>query len=258
MLADFLRNTMMLRVRGVPALVLICLMVGPIVGLSASAKGDPVLDFHVQFPANPGTVSYEGGAAAVIGSNIKLDTLAGFDTPLHDSSVDGPLALTGATLNFSSGLFDRVEGTTTYFGSGGDFLITGGIADLGIAAGSILLQGTVESTELLASGRIIVQTFVNQINAVIATYFGLPVGTVDGDGLGTFPYIGALNLSLVSYKTDSSKAAGNFSAKAGSGDVMTSPTPEPTTLAIACLGIAMIAGHRWRKQRTFQGVRIAA
>lgn len=214
---------------------------------ASGAKADPVVDFHVKVPGNTGSVTYAGGAAPLVGNNIQLDFLYGSGTPQNDGDVTGQtLSLSGGLLNFTTGNLTSSQSSTLDFAPGGTINITGGISDLGIGSGTTLLQGTIESAQIVP-GRIIIQTFINSLNGVVGSFFGLPIGTVGPNGLGSFPYLGALNLSFNVGSTDPTKAAGNFVGKPLSGDVTTTPTPEPGTLALACVGVLLASGYGWRK-----------
>ncbi|HEU0049207.1 MAG TPA: hypothetical protein VFQ43_16575, partial [Nitrososphaera sp.] len=55
-------------------------------GLSLSTlevQADPIIDFGLVAPTG-GTISYAGGAAPLLGTNIQVDNVVGLDTPDHN------------------------------------------------------------------------------------------------------------------------------------------------------------------------------
>ena len=96
-----------------------------------------------------GTVSYDGMGGPMVGTDIIFDQIKGDGTPLDDGN---PHAIIGGLLNFTTGA-NISEGPTQWlFAGGGSFTLIGGIPDLGIAAGSVLLSGSFTGPNVVAGG----------------------------------------------------------------------------------------------------------
>lgn len=105
------------------------------------------LDFGMVFPT-PGTISYAGGASALVGSNIQVDNVVGgMDVPAHSNIM---LNLAGGVLDFTTGSLSSYSNGTWDFNGGGTITLMGGIdlngdGILEIPLGTTLLSGTFDS-----------------------------------------------------------------------------------------------------------------
>jgi hypothetical protein len=164
-------------------------MTGLAVVLFAYPTFAGVIDFS---GVDGGTFSYNGSVGGnLVGSGIVIDTVTGVLTPLHAGSHP----VSGGLLSFTTGgLIDFANGVYT-FGAGGanSFLITGGVADAGIANGSTLLSGQISSATLDTSTGTVHLFTTNGLdtkNATLVAYFGESAtawafgpGTIHGFGI---------------------------------------------------------------------------
>jgi PEP-CTERM motif len=214
----------------------------PMLGGTA-ARAQPTLDFTVP-ASNPGaSISYAGGATDLVGTGITITQVQGLDTPMSNLVIE---AITSGALNFTSGAFTGNVGTSEWvFGAGpaGGLTITGGISSLGLANGSTLLSGTIESVSVIAAGstfKVGIAAFLNTINSTLASHYGFQ----GGSGAS---WTGVYNIGF----NAKGSAPGSFSSSSvQSGGVDTSPiVPEPSSLVIAGLGaLGMIAFGLWRRK----------
>ena len=117
---------------------------GAMVVGTGTARAGAVLDFQLG-GSGGGSISYAGGTAPLIGTNIPIGLVSGTDTPLNNG---GSLLITGTCaggrgcLNFQTGnMVSNVGGVLT-FGAGTAFTITGGISSLGLGNSTILLTAS--------------------------------------------------------------------------------------------------------------------
>ncbi len=203
-------------------------------GLGAAtgeAQASANLTFTLTPQSNAGLISYAGGDAPLVGSNLSVSSVTGLSTALHPN---GALTLDSTgSLNFTTGNYTSSPTTNEIdFNSGGSISITGGIAALGIAPGTTLLTGSFTGDSFvksLGTNDLDVQggAFINVVNPTLAAYFGLPVGsTVYSGGLATL------------FEAPSTANGGFASVDLSSGSVSTAPVPEPTTFAV----FAIMAG----------------
>src|SRR5207248_497734 len=114
------------------------------------------------------------------GTAVNINNVQGIGTPLHANPPDGSHSVFGGTLDFTTGVlsgFNPVTDTYT-FGSGGTFTLKGGVADAGIAPGTVLASGTFDSAVIGPSGPVIALSLngSDTKDPVLAAYFGFAPG----------------------------------------------------------------------------------
>jgi PEP-CTERM motif len=206
------------------------------------------LSFNLNAQPGEGRIAYAGGAAPLVGGNLGVLTVKGLDTP---NSHDEALAVEKGTLNFSTGAFTNATpanpGVTSSaqnwnFAPGGSLTVSGGIPSLGIADGTPLLTGAfTDSTFVRSLGvadlKVQGGAVFNVVNSQLAAYFGMPTGAS--------AYVGGLSTMFAAAGT----APGAFSSSGyTSGQITTTPVPEPTTFVV--LAVAFGAGFAWRRRRS--------
>src|SRR5690348_6301521 len=96
-----------------------------LVTVAGSAYAAPqIIDFSTGAATDNGTVTYAGGAAPLVGSNIGIGLVRGISTPSNAGVTD---SITNGILSFQTGGFTSYNaGTDTYtFAPGGFIKITG-------------------------------------------------------------------------------------------------------------------------------------
>jgi hypothetical protein len=206
-------------------------------------QAQPALDFGMTAPVS-GTIAYAGGAAALTGTNISVAQVTGINGTVNNGVV---LPINTGLLTFSSG----VNNGTWTWGAGGTFGITGSIAStpgptppaFPGTAGPLVFSGSIVSASILTiSGvtKVVLAAVLNHVDPTVATYFGL------GPGGAGVQWDGALNLS---FTTTAATGASFSTTTLGSGDFQTSPTPEPSTMALAGLGALGLIGYGLRRRK---------
>jgi hypothetical protein len=215
--------------------------------VASTAQAIPVLDFNLD--AGHGataSVSYAGGGAPLIGTDLSVDNVIGLDTPLNDTTI---LTISGGLLNFETG--GNTGGYT--WGANPDICaslvdlfcsvtITGGVAAAGIAPGTTLLAGRITGAQIAGAG-VVLSTFVNFVHEDLAGFYGLPGGDTPWTAANT------LNFLLINFNhapgTAFTCATTQTDCRPGSGDLPTTPAPEPGTLLLLGSGLfASAAGMR--------------
>lgn len=215
-----------------------------LLGLTNVKADPPTLDFTVPAGNHGASVSYAGGAAPLLGSNISITQVTGLSTPLNADPVPA-LPIQSGSLNFTAGNWTSSPDPNSWdFGAGpsGGIKITGGVSALGIALGTQLLTGQIEASNVSRVGgtfKVAIAMFVDHVNAVLASHYGLLGGS-------TYLWSGDFNVGFHAPGT----APGAFaSTNVTSGDVLTSPVPEPSTMAIAGLGALGLIGFGLRRRK---------
>jgi hypothetical protein len=175
----------------------------------------------------------------LVGADLGVASVTGTETPLNLNHV---LNITGGRLNFITGDFTGTAGGQEWdFAPGGHVLLVGGIPALGIPSGTLLLSGEFHDTTFvrplsLAGFNVVGADFLDVVNPVLASYFGLPRGAAT--------YVGGLAGILTTPAAPGSPFSSNGPT---SGHLVTSPVPEPGMLALyaTSLLVLSVCGRRW-------------
>jgi hypothetical protein len=216
-------------------------------GATPAFAAIPALDFGVP-GSNPGAViSYAGGATPLVGTNITVANVLGLDTPLNDLDL---LTISNGKLNFTTGNWTSSPTINDWEfaspGPVGGLTIVGGIASLGIANGTALLTGQIKGANVSQVGssafKVAIAFFINTVDATLAAHYGLLGGA-------SYTWTGDFNIGF-SCPSPCSAPGAFTSSRVTSGDVITSPVPEPSTMAVAGLGALGLIGYGIRRRRT--------
>ena len=213
---------------------------GPI---TLSCITSPCIDFANL--AASGQISYDGNGGPLIGTGIVIHNIWGFGTPEHNFQA---LQVEGGSLAFETGDLLSYDILTGYqFGGGGSFLITGGIAELNLAPGTVLASGSFIDA---AYGPGIVATQVRMLgidwkHEDVVEYFGLDPNQPfqfggPGGGGPTFTTPAVV------------VGGGAFTADVLTLDIPNTPVPvpEPGTLLLLGSGLAYVVGRSRSKSRS--------
>lgn len=215
--------------------------------VAADGHALPVIDFGMVAPT-PGTVTYAGGVAPLMGTNIEADNVVGLSTPLHDSVLSNCVA---CVINFTTGNLSGYNAATSTwtFNGGGNIQIVGGV-DFSdnttlndIASGSTLLSGTFNNASVIKLPTGYFQFFIaggsftDSKHPDLLAYYGLPANV---------PYEGGFNLSFAA--APGGGPGGFSSTMLLSGDVSNTPVPLPGALWLLGSGLAGIGAFARRRK----------
>jgi hypothetical protein len=199
------------------------------------AMATPTLDFGVIAPTT-GSISYAGGAAPLVGTNISVDNVTGLDTVLNNNVS---FNLLNGVLNFTTGNLVSSNATTWNFGSGANSFITltgsvdvnnDGIADI---TGDLMTGqfGAASVTNLSGVFKIAGASFFDFKDPELLALFGLPAVLPNGDPV---LYAGNFNIS---FNAAGTPPDGFRSTQVLSGDITNTPVPEPGTIFLLGAGL---------------------
>ncbi|GAM10606.1 PEP-CTERM motif protein [Geobacter sp. OR-1] len=233
---------------------MIALLAGLMMMGSTAAIAAPILDFGLIAPTS-GSISYAGGIAPLVGSNIDVNDVVLLD---ENANQIGPrYSLLGAVLDFTSGNFVSGSNTTANFGGGPNSTITlsgtvdvngNNIVDDGDITG-IILSGNFGNAQVITTfgvARIAGAAFNDYKNPALLDLYNLPEFLPNTEE--AMPYLGSLNLSFNA--NDVNLADGFRSAALLSGDLTNTPVPEPGTIALlgaGLLGLGIYGRRRAKK-----------
>ncbi len=233
---------------------MVALLAGAMLMMATSAMAIPMLDFGLNAPTS-GSISYAGGAAPLVGTNINVDTVIGMDTGLNDFALFNILF---GTLNFTTGSVISSDATSVSFGAApsGSIALTGtvdvngnGIVDAGDISGTLLSGnfGGVSITTNSGQFRLAGAAFADIQNSALSTLYGLQVL---GDNGNPAIYDGTFNLSFFT-SNDNNLSDGFSSSRLLSGDLTNAVVPEPGTMMLfgmGMLGLAVYGKRRMNKE----------
>ncbi len=141
-----------------------------VLGLAPAVRAEPTVDFSlISNPAHAGAISYAGGAAPLVGTDLFVNFVLGDDTPLNAETQFA----TVARLDFATGAFQGVQGNAWQFGDGGSLTITG--TGPGGASGTLLSGTFTDTPTVLDLGarkyKMAGAEFVGSLDPALASFF---------------------------------------------------------------------------------------
>jgi hypothetical protein len=215
--------------------------------LAGTVRAAPaIIDFSTGAAVDNGTVSYAGGAAPLVGTNIGIGLVRGISTPSNDGTTDAVSAL----LDFTTGAFTGYNAATdTYsFGAGGSLTITGtgpGCLTVGgcdgntpnTTSGPALLTGSVISATYTGGlFDIVLAAGTDTKDVLLTNFFGLPASF-------TYQFSGSVHAAITSGGGGDAFSA----ASTASTDIRNQAVPEPAgvvLLGTLLLGVAGLVRRR--------------
>jgi hypothetical protein len=222
--------------------------------VGAAFAAPAIIDFSTGGGVDTGTLTYAGGAAPLIGTDILIGLVKGVSTP-SNSGVSDPITL--GLLSFTTGDFVSFSAGTYTFGSGGSISIMGtgpGCTTVGGCGGNTpdttsgpnLLTGLDVSAQFGPSGllSLAITNGSDTKDPLLVQFFGLVPATIPG-----WNFSGTIHASL-----DSGGTGGAFAADStGSTDIANTPVPEPASIILlgsVLVGITSLVHRRRAKSRS--------
>ncbi len=217
---------------------LIAIVAGLIAGFAVTPAAEAVPTITFDQEVDGGTVAYSSVGGSLVGTDVRFDFLVAVGT-----SADGKYACSDCSLDFTTGAaYNDTDGPNYSFHGGGSFVLTGGIPDMDIADGSILLTGTFteEPTNFAVALGTTIGFFgfgIDDKNATLTAFLG-----IDAE---EWQYANSeLSLGQATVNLD-----GTFSGTVTEADLANIKLAEPTTLALMGVGLGLFGfGMRRRQQ----------
>ena len=222
--------------------------------LGVHAEAGPLLDFALGARAST-VVQFGVIDQTLTATDVRVIEVQGKDTPLNDFVS---LTITNGRLDFKTGVTTGTTGSGASeirsFGAGTASSITI-VGDVGNGL-ETLLDGQIRGAALQSSAtspntiKLVTSIFVNGIADELADYFGLPRSLPPGSG--STPYSGLIesfSLTLPGSGLPASFVAAG--ADVGSGNLTTTPVPEPGNLVMAILAMPLVGlGYRHLRRKS--------
>jgi hypothetical protein len=231
-----------------------------------AAAGPIVIDFGILGITDSGSISYAGGKAPLVGTDIAVDIVFGRNTPEHASPPDLPLACVDCVLSFTTGAFLGLDADTGKwrFDEGGSIKIIGSVPDAGIDDAVTLLEGHFTGKGPGAPGVVFVGPAdpANPFKLAFGGFFDVKDKTLlNYFGLTDGPFHGGLNIQfttplVVEYDDDGNPVVVGGVALGDSftsdsvlgGDVSNRPLAVPAPIPVVLLGAGLVALALWTRR----------
>lgn len=208
-----------------------------VAGLASAPPAEAVASITFDQVIQGGTLSYDVGGP-LVGTDILFDFLVVAGTP----AADGVYDCVGCELNFTTGnSVGDDDGPVYTFGTGGSFVLTGTIPDLGILANVVLLSGTWNANP---ANPIAVAAGSN------ISFIGNGIDTKNADlaaALGIDPELWRYANSEFSLGAATVNPDGSFTGAITQADLQNIKAPEPGSAFLLLLGLGSLAAYRRRR-----------